>query len=248
MTDKTSPSILAARLQKVLEAVVQKVPSRQLAVLFSGGFDSIFLTRLARRLGKKVTAVTISFENYNAATVNEAVRAAGALKVPHRVIAVHVEEYLRSCCRMRRHQDEKAPDWDVPLVHAAMGKWPGGPVVLLAGLGSDEWLGERVVHGLSLQQRTAQARQARRLHEKVAAMQGKKILFPFLTPAVFALSPGIPPSWKRGKKLLRTLDPEASVLHASLSSVPGRSSPCQIPVAIRRLAARVGDAHGGLCR
>ena len=241
-------ALLAGRLRKALDKILRKVKGRRVAVLFSGGFDSIFLARAAQRYGARLNAVTIAFEKYNSSTVKEAVRAARALDVPHEVIAVSRDEYLRSCVGIRRLQDKKEMDWDLPLVHAALEKAAGRGGLFIAGMGSDEWLGERS-GAADNRARLARAARSRRAHEQVAAERGQTIMFPFLTPEVLEIARKVPLALKRGKKLLRSLDPDADRIARSLRRA-GPATVAQVPRTVRLVAERIiqGCSKRNVCR
>jgi asparagine synthetase B (glutamine-hydrolysing) len=216
------------------------------AVMFSGGFDSVLLYERARSLFPGVVAVTLALGSYNRRTVLEARRSAKRLGARHCVVPVSVDEYLDSSLRVHRLLKGKCDDRDLPLVHAGLKKLPLSLKYFLAGMGSDQWLGEKfdAKGRLSLMQQRRAARSTVKTHVVAAADVKREIFFPFLDKSVLDVAVRLPPALRKGKRLLRALAPELS----GVSPVSGLPPEIQVPLAVRSLAARcrarVKDARG----
>ena len=211
------------------------------AVMFSGGFDSIFLYEQARQVFPGVAAVTVAFDRYNPRTVLEAQRAARLLKARHQVVRVSLKEYILSAIRVEELLKGRGRDYDIPLLHAALLKLPSSFNRFWAGMGSDQWLGEEAMaRGPSTARRRSQAREMVRHHGIIAADSGREIVFPFLEKAVLDAAVRIPAPLKKGKRLLRSLSPDLSVLFPCVGKPE-----LQVPASVRALALNCCRKRGG---
>jgi len=187
------------------------------AIMFSGGFDSMLIAALALRLGSKLTAVTVRFDDFNPITVQGAVESAEILGLDHLIIDVKAVEFLSAFEALAGLTDEPILDLDLAIVYAALKKYDPKVTgnVFISGMGSDQWMGDLALQenpgGLAA--RRHQARMDEEAHHRVAQSQGCEILFPFLSEPMLALSQEIPADMKKDKKLLRDLGRVFSIPH-----------------------------------
>ena len=97
----------------------------------------------------------------------------------------------------------------------------------ISGMGSDQWFGDKALDRAAMDEEA---------HHKVAQVHGYKLIFPFLSPPMLALSQQIPRVLKKDKKLLR-----AMVAETDIGLIPRRSGKreIQVPEYVRHLLAKV---------
>lgn len=227
---------IACVVQQTLENAIGHIAGSRRVVMFSGGFDSMFLALLAQQCGAKVTAVTIQFDNFNTITVEEAVRLAKEMELPHHILHVAIPEFVSAFELLAGMTDEPLLDLDLCVVYAALRKHHSrvGGEVFISGMGSDQWFGN---HSLEvwpggLAGRLDWAIMNEKAHQQVAQTHGYNFVFPFLSVPMLALSQQIPAPMKKDKRLLRAL--------VAGSAIPGVRRPeIQIPEIMRRILVKV---------
>lgn len=231
------PDVLHRTIIKPMRAVSQK----RCCVMLSGGFDSMLMVLLAKRLGASVEAVTIKFEDFNLSTVRDAIVLAKRLRLPHVILEVSLTEFLSSFQANISVTDEPSLDMEMALVHAAFKKYQGSfrKSIFISGMGSDQWLGDLAMEERfgGLQQRLDRWWNNKDAHQRVANLFGHRFIFPFITKELIALSLQIPTELKKGKQMLRMLAPAKLVV-----SSPAGYREQQIPDAVRAVLVRAyGD-------
>ena len=224
-------TILSGLLQQRLEIAMGPLTVSRRSVMFSGGFDSILMASLARRLGAEVTTITVEFDDFNPLTVAGAVQAANQLGMAHRILHVKAVEFLAAFEALAGLTDEPILDLDLAIVHAAFKKYDPklGGDHFISGMGSDQWFGDlaRLANVESLAVRMDWAMVDEQAHHRVVESHGCKIVFPFLSRPMLEIALSIPDAMKKDKKLLRGL--------AVAQEIPDRGarSEIQVPALMR---------------
>ena len=197
--------------------------------MFSGGFDSTLMARLAQRCGARVTAVTVRFEDFNPLTVAQSALLAQRMGLPHHVLHVTLPEFLSAFGSLASLLNKPLADLDLVLVYAAFKKYDPkvGGKIFISGMGSDQWFGDKALEQAAIDEEA---------HHKVAKAHGYKFVFPFLSTSMLALSQQIPADLKKNKKLLRKL--VAGADRDLLSGLGGRRE-IQVPEKVRHLLGKV---------
>ncbi len=222
--------------QQALESAIGPVAGAHRGVMFTGGFDSLLICLLAQRCGAKVTAVTVQFEDYNPLTVQGAIKAAQEMEIAHHIINVKAVEFLSAFEFLAGVTDEPLLDLDLALVYAALKKYDHRIAgdVFIAGMGSDQWFGNEALDPKpkDFQTRLDLAFADVAAHQKVAQTHGCKLIFPFLSEQMLALSRSIPADMKKDKNMLRALAVANKIPHR------GAKTEIQIPNVMRQIVVK----------
>jgi len=223
----------ASLVQQTLEAALGDAAGYRRAIMFSGGFDSMLMVSMAQQIGAKVAAVIVQFDDFNPRTVAEAIHFADILEIPHYLIHVKAVEFLSAFEELAEITDEPILDLDLGVVYAALKKYDirSAGDVFISGMGCDQWFGNEALQMApgGFEARLDWARVDQEAHQRLAEAHGCKIVFPFLSEAMLALSQSLPEAMKKDKKLLRSLELVNKVQHRG-----GRNEE-QIPPLMRHI-------------
>ncbi len=228
---------LTGALQQTLVNAMGPMAGLPLAVMFSGGFDSMLIWLLAQQAGAKVTAVTVQFDDFNSLTVAESTRLAHQAGIAHHILHVKVVEFFSAFEALVGITDEPMLDLDLAVVYAALKKYDlriAGNT-FISGMGSCQWFGDQsaVAWPGGLAGRLDWAMTSEQAHQKVAKAHGCSFVFPFLSAPMLALSQQIPAAMKKDKRLLRSLATGSTISHHS-----GQHE-IQVPESIRRILVKM---------
>ena len=208
---------VSLQVQRELEARLGQIAGFDQAVMFSGGFDSMLMVRLAQHCGAKVQAFTVQFEDLNPRTVQNAIESAESLRIKHHILPVKIVEFLSAFEALADITSEPILDLDLALVYAALKKYDSKIAgdTFISGMGSDQWLGNEAVKSdqSSFAKHLDWALVDEDAHQAVAKVFGCKFVFPFLSKPMLALSQSILDVLKKDKKLLRELSITDSIPH-----------------------------------
>lgn len=231
---------VSSYVRKSIESSMGQMAGAHRAVMFTGGFDSLLICKLAQRCGAVVKAITVRFDEFNPRTVQGAVDAAQEAGFDHHILDVKVTEFLSAFEELAGLTDEPLLSLDLAVVYAALGKYDHRIAgnVFISGMGSDQWFGDMALEDWpgGLEARLDWAIIDEAAHQKVAKAHGRRFIFPFLTNEMLAISQSIPPSMKKDKNMLRAM--------AVVNKIPSRGArtEIQIPNLMRRLILKVyGD-------
>jgi len=230
MTNYSQVDKISLLLEEALENSVGNVAGSSRAVMFTGGFDSLLLARLAQRGGAEVTAITVQFEDFNPLTVATASELAQRTGISHHVIQVEAAEFLSAFEKLAEILDQPPMDLDLAVVYAALEKYDPkiAGKVFISGMGSDQWFGDVPAEGNMLE--------AVKMHQRVAWVHGYSFVFPFLSQPMRTISQQIPAVMKKDKEILRAL---SIAKHIPRQKIKREE---QVPPAMRRLLIKVyGD-------
>ena len=234
------PSKLSLLVEQTLGGAMGNMSGARRAVMFSGGFDSMFIGLLARQRGAQVTAVTVQFDDFNPLTVAGAIQFADKMGFTHHILHVKAGEFLSAFEELAGITDEPLLDLDLGVVCAAFKKYDPQIAgdVFISGMGSDQWFGNEALEkrpgGLAARLDGAMVDQD--AHQRLAQAFGFKVVFPFLSGPMLALSQSMPAAMKKDKKLLRALAVADAIPHQ------GSKSELQVPALMRNLLIKTyGD-------
>lgn len=230
---KVRPVDWSPMLEQAIESAMDVREAECRPVMFSGGFDSMLMAWMARRLGAKVTAVTVQFEEFNIQTVMHAAEAAQALGLAHRVIPVKLVEFLAAVETVAGVTQEPLMDLDLAVVYAALKKYD--PKLaghrFISGMGSDQWFGNLALEPKpgGVEARMDWALVEQESHQSVAKLFGCQMSFPFLSRSMLAIAQAIDEEPKKDKRVLRALPAASTFPHR------GFKTEVQIPALVRHI-------------
>jgi len=221
MTTKTAAKSdlnnISLRLEDALKKTLAPLSGLSCSVMFSGGFDSMLMACLARRSQARVTAVTVAFDDLNPLTVRSAIEGAQTLGFKHQLLHVNVVEFLSAFEALAGLTEAPVLDLDLAVVYAALKKYDPKESgnFFISGMGSDQWFGDAGLQAnvVDVKARVDEMMTSQAAHHRVAEACGCKIVFPFLSRPMLALSQQIPVEMKKDKKLLRQLKIAEGIPH-----------------------------------